>query len=214
MSGRWVGRFVGLVIALGTGLTSGCSTMNNTEKGALGGGAIGAGVGTLIGAATGNPRTGAAVGTAIGAGVGALAGNDMDREDQTRRDAVRLAEAQAASQAKPLGMIDVVQMASGNPPAGDDVIINAIRQSRSTFQLSPTDIAYLKQNNVSDRVIIEMQNSQGRVAISPPPRTVVVQEPTTVIYERPYYPPYYCGPRPVYVMPPPPTVGFGVVVRR
>jgi uncharacterized protein YcfJ len=206
MSGRWVGRVFGLVFALGTGLSTGCSTMNNTEKGALGGGAIGAGVGTLVGAATGNPRTGAAVGAAIGAGVGGLAGNDMDREERERTDAVRLAEAQAASQAKPLGMIDVVQMANTNPPPGDEVIINAIRQSRSTYQLSPTDIAYLKQNNVSDRVIVEMQNSGGRVAIGGPPRTVVVHEPTTVIYERPYYRPYYCRP--------PPPIGFGVVIRR
>lgn len=205
MSGRWVGRLFGLVFAAGTGLSTGCSTMNNTEKGALGGGAIGAGVGTVIGAATGNPRTGAAVGTAIGAGVGALAGNDMDREDKARKDAIRLAEAQAASQAKPLGMIDVVQMANSNPPIGDDVIINSIRSSRANFQLSPTDIAYLKQNNVSDRVIIEMQNSAGRVAIGPP-GTVVVREPTTVIYERPYYRPYYWAP--------PPPVGFGVVIRR
>ena len=206
MSGKLIGRACVAAVALATGLSTGCSTMNNTEKGALGGGAIGAGLGTIVGAATGNPRTGAAVGAALGAGVGGLAGNDMDREEKERKDAIRLAEAQAAGQSKPLGMIDIVQMASNNPPVGDDVIINYIRQSHSTFQLSPTDIAYLKQNNVSDRVVNEMVSSANRVAIGGP-RTVVVREPvpTTVIYERPYYRPYYYYP---------PPVGFGVVIRR
>lgn len=53
-----------------------------------------------------------------------------------------------------LGITDVVQFAKQG--VSDDVIVNRIRQSQSTFSLSPADLAMLKENKVSDRVINEM----------------------------------------------------------
>jgi hypothetical protein len=106
-------------------------------------------------------------------------------------------------------------MSASQPPVGDEVIINQIRSTGSTFQLTTSDITYLKQNNVSDRVINEMISARPRVGIvGPRARTVVIREPVPppmVIYDRPY-----CWhPRPVYVCPPPPpVVGVGFHFRR
>ena len=173
--------------------SGGCSTMSNTEKGVGLGGLVGAGLGTAVGAATGNPKTGAVVGGLLGAGVGGTIGNDQDRKEEDKRDirqATAVANAQAAQR---MGLTDVVAMAL----AGHDeqVIINQIRNTGSTFQLSPGDLDYLKQNNVSPRVIVEMQNAKAQPVLVRPARPVVLREGPTVIYESP--PPVYVyGPRP------------------
>jgi hypothetical protein len=186
-----VGVLLGLVVfAAGSG---GCSTMSNTEKGVGLGGLVGAGLGTGIGAITGNPKTGAVVGTLAGAGVGGMVGNGMDRQDQQRRDVLQAqanAQAQAQVQARRMGMMDVVDMAQKGHD--EQVIINQIRTTGSTFQLSQTDLDYLKTYNVPPRVILEMQAAR----VTPAPTRVIVREPApVVIHERP---------APVYVVPGPP----------
>lgn len=190
-------------LAVLAGGPAGCETMNNTEKGLGIGGALGAGTGLAIGAATGNPRTGAAVGGLLGAGTGALIGNDIDRQERRDRDfrqAVATADAQA--QAQRLGLTDVVHMAQQGHD--DQVIINQIRSTRSTFQLAPSDLDYLKNNGVSARVIAEMQAAR---AVSPVATRVVGPPATTVIYEQPVYPaPVIVGP---YCPPPRPVVFVG-----
>ena len=185
-------RIALLCTAVAIVASTGCSTMNNTEKGALVGGGVGTVVGTAIGAATGNPRTGAAVGALGGATLGALAGNKQDKHER----AVEQAEhAQAlASQNAQLGLIDVVNLSRGG--TDPEVIVAQIRNTRSTFTLSTTDIEYLTQQGVAPRVIRAMQDSRGRAAAP-----VVVRE-APVIIERPVYPVY--GP-PVYG---PPVFGF------
>jgi hypothetical protein len=189
------GVFVGLFAAAAA--SAGCEHMNNTEKGAGIGGALGAGAGLAVGAATGNPRTGAAVGGLLGAGTGALVGNDIDRQEKRDREiqqAVATADAQAQQQR--MGITDVVHLAQQGHD--DQVIINQIRTSGSTFQLAPSDLDYLKNNGVSSRVIAEMQ-----AARSPLATRVVGPRTTTVIYEPVYAPsppvfigPAYCRPRP------------------
>lgn len=210
-AGRTVrgGVLAGLVaLAAASG---GCSTMDNTTKGVGLGAVGGAGLGTLIGAATGNPKTGAVVGGLVGAAGGGAIGNAIDRDDQHKREerqtAVAVAQAQAAeAQAaqQRMGLSDVVRMAQ----AGHDeqVIINQIKNSGSTFQLSAADLDFLKVNNVPPRVIVEMQNARAAPAAvyTRRPRTVVVQEPQTVIYREP--PPVILyGPPP----PPPPVIYAG-----
>jgi len=74
------------------------------------------------------------------------------------------------------------------------VIINQIRQTGSTFQLSQNDLDFLKASNVPDSVIVAMQNARPVAVV---PRRVVVQEPTTIIYERPS--PVWVAPGPVFV---------------
>ena len=180
------------------GLT-GCSHMNNTEKGLGLGGLVGAGLGTAVGAAAGDPGTGAIVGGLVGAGTGGIIGNAADREDQHRRD-VQQATAIASAQAQQrMGITDVIHMVQ----AGHDeqVIINQIRSTGSTFQLSPGDLDFLKANAVPSRVILEMQNSRPI-----PGRPVVVREPAVIYREPP--PVIVYGPR-CYPPPPPAfVIGF------
>jgi hypothetical protein len=174
---------------------TGCSTMNNTEKGLGLGGLVGAGLGTAVGAAAGDPGTGALVGGLVGAGTGGIIGNAADREDRRRdvQQAVAVANAQAAQQR--LGITDVVHMVQGGHD--EQVIINQIRSSGSTFQLSPGDLDFLKANGVPPRVIVEMQNARAM-----PGEPVVVREPA-VIYRDPG-PVILVGPR----WRPPPPPGF------
>jgi hypothetical protein len=226
MAGHWFGRVTIALFAFGTALATGCESLRenrNAATGAGAGGLIGAGIGTALGAATGDPGTGAAIGAALGAGTGAAIGAEADYAERERKDAVRLAEADAAiasgpGPAGPVGMTDVIQMTNSQPPVGDDVIISYLRKNGGSFNLSPSDIAYLKQNHVSDRVINEMINCRPLVGVRPAPRTVIVREPypppPVVVYERPYY----WGPRPRYYVPHHhhhhPHVGFGVTIRR
>jgi len=195
---------LGALVAVALGGT-GCEHMNNTEKGAGIGGALGAGAGLAVGAATGNPRTGAAVGGLLGAGTGALIGNDVDRQEKRDRDYQQaVATAQVQAQQQRLDINGVIHLSQQG--FADQVIINQIRTSGSTFQLTATDLDTLKASGVSDRVISEMQAARpaSSVIVSPPPpsgTTVIyggppvypapVVAPAVVVAPRPYY--YYGG---------------------
>jgi hypothetical protein len=179
------------VLVMALPLATGCANMNNTQSDALGGGLIGAAVGAIAG----GPRhalEGAAIGGAVGAGTGAVIGHSEDKAEQ------RMAVAQAQAQARMLGLTDIAQMARDHQ--SDDVIIGQIRATGSVFRLSTTDLQWLKENGVSDRVVNEMQ--------------------ATVAYPRRYYarPVYVEQPPPVvYVEPAPPppvAVGVGIGIRR
>jgi hypothetical protein len=172
--------------------------MNNTERGAVGGAALGTGAGAVIGAAAAhNPLAGAAIGAVTGTAIGALAGNEADKEDNRRREVAQAAAlADAQYQQQRMGISDVIGMTKdGHDP---QIIINQIRKTQSTFDLTVSDLNMLKANGVSDGVIAEMQ------AARPAPNRVVVRQPRTVIYEsgpvfvRPA--PYYYAPRPVVVV--------------
>jgi hypothetical protein len=184
---------LGILAAALAAASTGCSTMNNTEKGALGGGAVGAGVGALAGGGKG-----ALIGGLIGAGTGGVVGAVADDRQDARQTKAAVAQANAAAaqaqQAK-LGMMDVVHMVQqGHAP---EVIITQIRNTGSSFQLSPTDLDYLKTCNVPDQVIVAMQNARP-VSYVAAPRRVYVQDDPQVIYTRP---------APVYVYGPPPPAG-------
>jgi len=157
-------------------LTCGCAGMSNSEKGALAGGGIGAGLGGIIGHGTGHTGLGALAGGAIGAGVGGIAGNQADKEE--RRQEVQLATATAAAQRAPLGLTDVVNMVQQH--ITDDVIIGQIRTTGSIYRLSPSDINWLKQNGVSDAVVMEMQATATRY-----PRRMYSATPVYVVEPAP-----------------------------
>ncbi|WP_171468890.1 hypothetical protein [Frigoriglobus tundricola] len=87
----------------------------------------------------------------------------------------------------------------------DQLIINQIRTTRSSFQLTVLDLEMLKANGVSDRVVAEMQAARGG--------PVVVSGPGPVIYDSP---PVYAAPPPVVVVgaPRPYYYGGGYYYRR
>jgi hypothetical protein len=205
----------------GTLLTTslfGCSNMSNTAAGTGIGAALGTGAGLALGAATGNPKTGAVAGGLIGAGIGGIAGSDADERDRERKAEVQLAQAEAAAANAPpppgpLGMIDIVTLSKQQ--VSDEVIINQIRTTGSTYTLSPADLSYLKECGVSERVTLAMQSARPQpVAAAVPatirrgPQTVIVQEPPVI-----YAPPPFWGP-PMYYAPPRPAVGFTYIHRR
>lgn len=166
---------------------NGCAT--HTGRGALAGAGIGAASGAIISKATGgNAGTGALVGAGAGALLGGALGNEADQREK------RALQAQAAANASQVGITEVVQMTKDGQ--SEEVIINQIRTSRSPIQLSAGDLQYLRQNGVSDRVIVEMQNHQYPRY----PRGGYVAVPAHPVY---VYPP---------PPPPPPPSGFGVGV--
>jgi hypothetical protein len=159
--------------------------MNHTETGALTGAGLGGVGGAIVGSAVGRPGVGAAIGAGLGGATGALVGNSEDRHEERQE-----ARAAAVAQARALGLTDVAQMSRQGVP--DDIIINQIRTSPTAFQLSGTDIVWLRENHVSDAVIREMQLTAAR-----PPRRVYTEVP---VYE----------PGVVVVEPAPPvSIGFG-----
>ncbi len=171
-------------------LACGCAGMSNTEKGALAGGGIGAGAGALIGSATHHTGVGAVAGGALGALAGGLTGNAIDESEKKQQ--AQIAAATAAQRA-PLGLTDIVNMVQQH--ITDDVIISQIRTTGSVYRLSPSDINWLKQNGVSDAVVMEMQATATRY-----PRRVYTATP---VYQEPVY---------IYEPPPPPVsvaLGFG-----
>jgi uncharacterized protein YcfJ len=194
------GRFLTVAATLAVlPFGAGCSTMSHTAEGAGVGGAIGAGTGALIGKATnGKAGQGALVGGLIGAGVGGLIGNEKDQQEKREAQArVQQAEAQAQAAATQMGIADVIQWAKDG--RSDDVIINQIRTTGSTYQLSGEDVRLLSANGVSDRVIMEMQNRRPDLY---PRRRLVPVQPVPVIY----------GPPPPVIVAPPPPPGFAVGV--
>ena len=185
-------------------LIGGCAGASHTAEGAGVGALLGTGTGALLGSATGNTGAGALLGLGAGTLIGGAIGNENDRrEKESLVQAKNEAEAKAGH-GTPLGMTDVIQLARQN--MGDEVIINQIRSTNSTFQLSTEDLRSLKENGVSDRVIVEMQNR----------RPYVDRGPQYAPY--PYRHRYYYGPPPPVIYygpppPPPPVVGVGFVVR-
>jgi uncharacterized protein YcfJ len=145
---------LGAIVAATAGF--GCSTMNNTEKDAIAGGAVGTAVGAAVGSTTGHTGTGAAVGGLAGTAAGALIGNEADKKEKRKREAAEAAALAAAkAREQQIGVIDVITMVKDGH--SDQVIINQIRTTHSTFQLAVSDLNLLKANGVSEVVIAEMQ---------------------------------------------------------
>lgn len=166
---------------------SGCAPLNHTEAGAAGGGIIGGALGTVVGAATGHPLAGAAIGAGSGALLGGAVGHAEDRREQRQVQAA--ADWQARHQ---VTVPEVIQMTHQH--VGDNLIIQQIDSTYSNFDIRPEDITMLKQQGVSDRVILAMQ--QRRV---PPPGAYRVRPASGVVVYEPLPPP-----------PPPVAVGVGV----
>jgi len=174
----WIGGLLSISLC-------GCSTMNNTQAGAATGGVLGAGIGAL--AARHNPLVGAAIGGGAGALLGGAVGSHEDRAEKRHADAVQAAQQQYAATHPQLSLTDIVQMSQLHH--SDTIIINQIRTTNSYFSINAADVTYLREQGVSEGVIVEMQNRRG-------PGPVYVNQPRGV----------------VVVEPPPPPVGVGVGV--
>jgi uncharacterized membrane protein len=171
----WKPRLGLLVLPLA--LFSGCQNMNNTEAGAVGGGILGATIGTIVGLGCRNPLAGAAIGGAVGATAGGLNGAVEDRREQRYTQSVT-----AAVQRGQAELEEVAKLARAG--TSDAIIIEHIRGSGSIFTLSADQIAWLKENRVSDAVIQEMEYTGHRPAgyyYARPQRVVYIEEPQPAV---------------------------------
>jgi hypothetical protein len=177
---------------------------NDTASGTFLGGAMGAITGAIIG---GKHHAGqdALIGAGVGAVTGNLLGRSKDANDERRAAQGAAAVGQMNQQAVAMAVTDsdLVQMTRAG--ISEDVIISTMRSRGARVDLSPQSVIALRQQGVSDRVVLAAQQmgaGSGYVAGAPPYGPTVVSEvppPPTVIVA-PAYRPYYYGyyPRPYY----------------
>jgi uncharacterized protein YcfJ len=137
----------------------GCET--KAQSGALVGGGAGAGLGAIIGHQSGRAGTGALIGGAVGAAGGYMVGNEMDKKDEREQRAYERSAQDRRYQEPPppagVSRRDVI--AWSRQGLSDDIIIDRIERSRSSFRLTAADENELRDNNVSEDVIRAMKNS-------------------------------------------------------
>ncbi len=135
-----------IVVALFICVISGCQT-NKTRvaEGAGIGGLVGAVAGGIIGHQSGHGVEGAVIGGAVGAAGGAVAGSQIEKPTQ---------DIQTQSGAQ-LTMQQIVDLTKQGVPSDD--IISKIKATQSSYALTADDIAYLRKQGVSQRVIETMQ---------------------------------------------------------
>lgn len=117
----------------------------------------GAAIGTLVGVGAGaaiGGGEGAIIGGAVGAASGALIGSALDDSDRENLEQQSPDTLQKIDENHKLSVQDIINMS--NAGLSDDVIINQIKATKSTFSLSSSDIIKLKQNGVSEKVINAM----------------------------------------------------------
>jgi hypothetical protein len=161
---------------------------------AVGGAVVGGGLGAFTGAVIGGRKQrgeGALIGAGVGALAGGLLGRSTDVADQRQAAAGVAVASQANAQvaAAAITNYDLVDMTRAG--LSEDLIISTIRSRGGRFDMSPSALIALKQNGVSDRVVIFAQSMGGTSVlpaapaplISPAPAVFV--NPPPVMYVRP-----------------------------
>jgi len=130
----------------------GCQSMGQkTKTGALVGAVSGAGLGGIIGHQSGHGGEGAAIGAAVGALTGGLIGNQMDKNAQQTETVSTV----TTNNAQGMTLQEIVEL--NKQGINDDVVVDRLRLTNTKIQLSDSDIAYLRQNKVSEKVIAELR---------------------------------------------------------
>jgi hypothetical protein len=142
---------------------------NDTAAGTVTGGAVGAVAGAMIAGKKDREE-----GALIGAGIGALTGNMMgrakDRADHRRAamGAAMTAHANQEAAARAVTDYDLIRMTRAG--VSDDVIISTIRARGARLDMSPESIISLKENGVSDDVLLAAQEMNiGPAYVQGPP---------------------------------------------
>src|SRR4029077_4114135 len=130
----------------------------------------------------------------IGAGVGAVAGNlvgrSKDANDERRAAQGAAAVGQMNQQAMAVAVTDsdLVQMTRAG--ISEDVIISTMRSRGTRIDLSPQSLIALRQQGVSDRVILAAQNvgaAPSYYAAAPGPTVVTEVPPPPSVIVAPAY---------------------------
>lgn len=178
-------------------LLVGCRSPYHADQGALLGGGLGAATGAIVGSATGHPGAGAAIGAGVGAITGGAIGAGMDESEARNRALIeqRLGRQVAAGA---VTLQEVVQMSRAG--VADDLIVNHVRSHGMAAPLQSSDLIYLQQQGISQRVIEAMQTTPPAVA-GPVAVPVYAAPPPAVIVEERWGPPCWHHPRPYYHSP-------------
>lgn len=123
---------------------SSCST--NTGTGIFTGGSLGAGIGGIAGGGTY-----ALIGSAAGVIAGGLVGAVLDQQDRKVMEQSSPRTVDRMDRGEPLTLSDVIKLSQGG--VSDDAIIIYLRDTKSTYNLSQTQIRRLQDAGVSQRVI-------------------------------------------------------------
>ncbi len=136
-------------------LNAGCQgSKTRAAEGAAIGGLLGAAAGGIIGHQSRHGGEGAAIGLAAGAVTGAIVGSKIEKPGQP---ATQPATAQQAQTASPNQMSVQQIIDLSRQGINESVIIDKIRLTNSRFTLAASDIDYLRQQGVSQKVIDAMQ---------------------------------------------------------
>jgi outer membrane lipoprotein SlyB len=134
--------FFSLFIVLG--FLASCQSKAGT--GAIAGGVVGAGVGAAVGSGTG-----ALIGTGVGAASGAVIGAALDDQDRKIMNKTSPRTVERMNNGEPLTVGDVIKLSQGG--VSDDVIINYITETKTTYNLTQAQINRMQEAGVSQRVI-------------------------------------------------------------
>lgn len=193
MSARANSRWL-LVLSVGL-FAAGCHPRNHTENGVMVGSTLGALAGGVIGHQSGNTVDGAALGAVAGGLTGAIVGNANDERDMA------LASASQAKAENAVTNYDLIRLTQSG--VSDEVIINTVKTRGGRIDLGPNAIIDLKNNGVSDAVILGIQqaaqaeqSTQMIQAVSSRPNVVVVPPAYVGVGVHTHHHPHYYRPRP------------------
>lgn len=136
---------------------------NNTQTGALvgalGGAAIGGGIGSM---SHGRAGEGALIGAAVGAVGGAVVGNQMDKSEARETYAYTTSDVRSARPVADVAVTqeDVITWTSRG--VRDDIIIDRIERSGSTFRVTAADENLMRDRGVGESVISAMKATSRR----------------------------------------------------
>lgn len=136
-------------ILLASVLTS-CAT--NMGTGMITGGVIGGGAGGLAGCTKGG-----LIGSAAGVIAGGLIGAALDEQDRRVMERSSPRTVDRMDRGETLTINDVIKLSQSG--VSDDLIIQYIRQTNSSYTLSQAQIRRLQDTGVSQRVINDMIES-------------------------------------------------------
>jgi hypothetical protein len=123
----------------------------------------------------------------VGALAGGLIRHGFDQAQETQLKAQAPQTLERIDQGQPLAVVDVQSLVKAG--ISDDLVISQIRNSRTVYHLSTSDIINLKNTGVSDRIIDFMINTPtqlqsaavaGVVEPTPPPpprQNVIIAAP-------------------------------------
>ena len=144
----------------------GCATRTQSGAaiGAAGGAALGAGVGSVVNSSAG---AGALIGAGMGAVSGAIIGNQMDEQEKRRETELQERHATGGDPApgqytanQPVSKQSVVEWSRHG--VSNQVIIDRIERSGTRFSLTAADENMLRENGVSEDVVLTMRQTSRK----------------------------------------------------